>query len=501
MSSNTVSLKLPQHSAKAFPKKWDDSSLAQTRQSLLKLALGESHSRSFIDKALAIISKQLGFNVSYVEPACHTNELSESLAQSMKCFTVVAQDNPIGALIADQTALAAENISYESMQEIADIIGISALSLRQNEDLAALEDESEEMLQYAPDVIFVTDMNGIIKMANYKAHAFLGAETGTLAGKSIVALFDNQALDVDGLLTFGQCGKKFEVEILGQLGRRLASFTVSLVNQENDELQMLMVGRDVTTERQAELALRRTERSTMMAQTIDYLLHEVNNPLGALLSNISTVIRKNDRLQKGTKGSVAPSHSAEMESEFEAVGAALRNAKKAGLRINDAMKILRNANQKRTLSGPKIVDASFELGLAISGLEQEHKKIHIIKSLDAMPPIKAPPLHLSEVFGAILKNAAEAVESVTRDSRQIWVTGGIRNKQLTVTIEDNGPGIPQDYKDKIFMPFFTTKPLGHSIGLGLPMAKDMTKRVGGTIEVLTSTKLGGACFRISFPLR
>jgi signal transduction histidine kinase len=60
------------------------------------------------------------------------------------------------------------------------------------------------------------------------------------------------------------------------------------------------------------------------------------------------------------------------------------------------------------------------------------------------------------------------------------------NDEIRITITDNGPGIPDSIKDKIFQPFFTTKPTGQGTGLGLSLSYDIVKAHGGEIKV-TST--------------
>ena len=68
----------------------------------------------------------------------------------------------------------------------------------------------------------------------------------------------------------------------------------------------------------------------------------------------------------------------------------------------------------------------------------------------------------------------------------------ILNK-IEITISDNGPGIPDSIKDKIFQPFFTTKPTGQGTGLGLSLSYDIVKAHGGELKV--ETKEGeGSCF-------
>ena len=69
---------------------------------------------------------------------------------------------------------------------------------------------------------------------------------------------------------------------------------------------------------------------------------------------------------------------------------------------------------------------------------------------------------------------------------------------ITITITDNGPGIPDDIKEKIFQPFFTTKPTGQGTGLGLSMAYDIVKAHGGELMV-QSTEGEGSEFIIQLP--
>ena len=71
--------------------------------------------------------------------------------------------------------------------------------------------------------------------------------------------------------------------------------------------------------------------------------------------------------------------------------------------------------------------------------------------------------------------------------------------KVEITVKDNGPGIPQKILDKIFQPFFTTKPTGQGTGLGLSLSYDMVKAHGGEIKV--ETKEGeGAEFVIVLPI-
>jgi two-component system NtrC family sensor kinase len=80
----------------------------------------------------------------------------------------------------------------------------------------------------------------------------------------------------------------------------------------------------------------------------------------------------------------------------------------------------------------------------------------------------------------------------------IWASTKKENDKIFISIKDNGPGIPQKVIDKIFQPFFTTKPTGQATGLGLSLAYDIIKAHGGEIKV--ETKEGeGSEFIIQLP--
>ena len=73
-----------------------------------------------------------------------------------------------------------------------------------------------------------------------------------------------------------------------------------------------------------------------------------------------------------------------------------------------------------------------------------------------------------------------------------------QNNAVIISVQDNGPGIPQDILDKIFQPFFTTKRTGHGTGLGLSLSYDIIKAHGGDIHIHTKEN-EGAEFIIELP--
>ncbi len=117
-----------------------------------------------------------------------------------------------------------------------------------------------------------------------------------------------------------------------------------------------------------------------------------------------------------------------------------------------------------------------------------------------MPEIMCFPGKLNQVFMNIVSNAIAATKHDGRplEERKIWIRSSVSEKHITVEIEDNGIGIPEDIRVKIFDPFFTTKGVGEGTGLGLSIVKGIIDEHQGEIRV-TSEVGKGSKFTINLP--
>ncbi len=113
-----------------------------------------------------------------------------------------------------------------------------------------------------------------------------------------------------------------------------------------------------------------------------------------------------------------------------------------------------------------------------------------------LPEIESDPAQLQQVFLNLLNNAIYAVKD--RDSGQIRITSAFDDEFILLAIADNGCGIDPDQLKRIFMPFFTTKPVGKGTGLGLSTCYGIVERLGGNITV-TSELNAGTVFTVQLP--
>ena len=113
---------------------------------------------------------------------------------------------------------------------------------------------------------------------------------------------------------------------------------------------------------------------------------------------------------------------------------------------------------------------------------QEAEGRRVAWEVGVLPDALCDPLMMRLALRNLLSNAVKYTRN--RAEAVIEVGGEDRVTEVVYFIRDNGTGIPADIKDKLFQPFFTTKPTGEGTGLGLSISYDIvTQQHGGTIEV------------------
>ncbi len=119
------------------------------------------------------------------------------------------------------------------------------------------------------------------------------------------------------------------------------------------------------------------------------------------------------------------------------------------------------------------------------------------------PALKSDnPSRLTKDSGSVLSEALSAKGNYSSERANLPTVTGItrsEDKQVSITVSDNGHGIPEKIKDKVFQPFFTTKPTGQGTGLGLSLSYDIVKAHGG--EIKENSKEGeGTEFVVKLPV-
>ena len=147
---------------------------------------------------------------------------------------------------------------------------------------------------------------------------------------------------------------------------------------------------------------------------------------------------------------------------------------------------------------------------AIAGAESHSLKANIavrVEVPEALRPIQGDPHQLRQIFTNLMTNAFEAmngsgtidiIATAIEGEDEASSTDHATGPMVLITISDNGPGIPPEVMDRIFSPFFTTKPQGS--GLGLAIVRKIVDAHDGRIDV-GSRQGGGTVFRVTLPVR
>ena len=106
-------------------------------------------------------------------------------------------------------------------------------------------------------------------------------------------------------------------------------------------------------------------------------------------------------------------------------------------------------------------------------------------------------IQVQQIIVNLVKNSLDAIHSAEQFDGEIEVRVEQLNKEVKVSVLDNGPGVPENLQKRLFESFFTTKPKG--VGLGLSICKSIAAAHGGSLS-FSSPPQGGSCFVLKLPL-
>jgi signal transduction histidine kinase len=257
----------------------------------------------------------------------------------------------------------------------------------------------------------------------------------------------------------------------------------------------------------AQAQLVHSEKMASLGELTAGIAHEIKNPLN-FVNNFSEVSRE---LLDEMKVEIQNNNLEEVIEIVEDLKQNLEKINTHGKRADSIVKGM--LLHSRGTSGEKTLTDINDLldqyvNLAYHGMRATNKEFNITIEIDydkTLEKINVVPQDISRVFLNIINNACYAAYdrkkkgSDNNFSPILKVSTKNLKDKVEIRISDNGNGIPKDIIDKIFQPFFTTKPTGEGTGLGLSLSYDIvTKQHGGEIKI-ESKEGEGAEFVISFP--
>jgi signal transduction histidine kinase len=220
-----------------------------------------------------------------------------------------------------------------------------------------------------------------------------------------------------------------------------------------------------------------SERLAAIGKFAAGIAHEINNPIGNIIG-IAKLRLKNIR------------DSASRE-DLESI---ITDAGRCANIIKDLLVYSRQSPPKKEITSP---DDLIDSAVKTISHQADEKHIEIVRyPAPELRDIHVDPLQMSQVLSNILLNAVQSIEA----SGKITIrTAVISDNMAEISISDNGIGIKDEIKEKIFYPFFTTKAVGEGTGLGLAISYGIVQNHGGQI-IAESGKGHGSTFRIRLPM-
>ncbi|MDB4982944.1 MAG: Sensor protein, partial [Myxococcales bacterium] len=225
--------------------------------------------------------------------------------------------------------------------------------------------------------------------------------------------------------------------------------------------------------------------------------HEINNPLTYVFTNVSFAL---ERLGLVGDGQGAAPSGRPLADELDEVRTALAEAQEGAERVKEIVRDLR-AYSRAEDEAEKSVDIHRVLEWSVNMTMNEIRhRARLVKALGPVPGVRATETRLGQVFVNLLVNAAQAIaEGHTADNEIRIETSTDEQGRAVVRVSDTGPGIAPDALDHIFEPFFTSKPRGVGLGLGLFVCHGLVKGLGGTLQA-ESKPGAGATFTVTLPV-
>ena len=256
----------------------------------------------------------------------------------------------------------------------------------------------------------------------------------------------------------------------------------------------------------AQAQLIQSEKMASLGELTAGIAHEIQNPLNFVnnFSDVSTelVDEMNEEIDKGNLED-AKQIAQDLKQNLEKIN---HHGRRAGDIVKGMLQHSRTSSGQKELTDINALADEY-LRLAYHGLRAKDKTFNAATKTDydeAIGLIKVIPQDIGRVVLNLITNAFYAVnerKKLQTDGYEPVVSVSTKKQKdnIEIFVEDNGTGIPQKVLDKIFQPFFTTKPTGQGTGLGLSLSYDIVKAHGGELKV--ETKEGeGSEFIIQLPV-
>jgi two-component system NtrC family sensor kinase len=345
-----------------------------------------------------------------------------------------------------------------------------------------------EILRTLSDGVALITLDDRILTANDKLAELLGVEPGALAARPLQRHLPQ--------LDLSQARELRDYECMLRIDDQNEIFvSVSLCPLFDDRAGALGLVVVVRDEREVERLRNQVVLSGRLAavgQLAAGIAHEINNPLAFTRSNLGMIEGYWAELQKEIPVSRRSKRLEQILADGEdVVGESIEGLDRATAIVRDVREFSHSGESGRQ---PTDINSVLDGVVRIAAPELGHQ-IQLVRAYGEVPFVSASSQQLGQVFLNLLVNAIHAVEN----DGEIRLATRVDGEHVVIEFTDNGPGISKELADRIFDPFYTTKPVGKGTGLGLSISYGIVRSHGGELSA-GSGPGGGACLQVRLPI-
>ena len=288
-------------------------------------------------------------------------------------------------------------------------------------------------------------------------------------------------------------GVPLEREADFPIGDRRLRFHVLLEPERDAEGTVtgcVIVSRDITLEHQLASQLHLTERLASLGRIAAGVAHEISNPLASVYGNIELVAA-------GMRDLATTPTLAEPLQDLREMLTDARDGAERIRHIVDDIGLL--ARDEEPSTGRVGLDDVARTVLQMLG-SSVRRRAHLEAALDTVPLVRGSASRLAQVVSNLVQNAIHAFpEDRPREHNRVEITVRRVGSEVILSVRDNGVGIPTEEHRRVFDPFYTTRPVGQGVGLGLTVAHGIVSQHGGRLA-LDSTVGVGTTATVALPI-
>jgi two-component system, NtrC family, sensor kinase len=281
------------------------------------------------------------------------------------------------------------------------------------------------------------------------------------------------------------------------VGIRLLNFKQQLFDSNTRFLEYTKRIEELAEARAEQLV--RADRLSTIGMLSSGIAHEINNPASFIAVNVQTLEENLTLLSDAFDDTVSNEQKRKASQLISMLPEILTEMKSGVSRIQNIVTGLKAythpLSEKFTWFR---IDVCIESALRLCVNKLKYH-VTVMKKLLETPEVFGDRYQIEQVFVNLFANAADAIEENRKDGI-LTISSDCLDGYVIVYVRDNGPGIPAENKEKMFMPFFTTKPIGKGTGLGLSISSNIIKNHKGQLTVENHPE-GGAQFQISLPAK